>query len=136
MTPTTDLGNTARLIRWSLGAWMKRQLEQANQGSPYRHTAGVSAWRGGRTASDLAAEIRREISFGVAQVSWLLSSPRDQEILQVAGILLGFPYGPEIQILSDAIIIAGAPKGSQQRQSAEQRVLVTGAGLIADSFWG
>jgi uncharacterized membrane protein len=56
--------------------------------------------------------------------------------LQVAGILLGFPYGPEIQILSDAIIIAGAPKGSQQRQSAEQRVLVTGAGLIADSFWG
>jgi hypothetical protein len=78
--------------------------------------------------------MRQEISFGLAQASWWLSTPRDQEVLQVAAILLGYPYGPEVQILADAIIIAGAPKGSQQRLRAEQRALATGAGLFANTY--
>jgi hypothetical protein len=53
----------------------------------------------------------------------------------VAGILLGYPYGPEVQVLADAIIIAGAPKGSEQRQRAEQRTLMTRAGLIANTYF-
>lgn len=114
---------------------MERQVQQAsNQWSPYAYTALAPGWRRGRAAPDLAAEIRQELSFGLAQASWWLSSPRDQEVLEVAGILLGYPYGPEVQILADAIIIAGAPKGSQQRQRAEQRALMTGAGLIANTY--
>lgn len=135
MTTTRGLGNTARLARWSLGAWMERQLQQASQQwSPFAYPAHAPAWRRGRTVPDLAGEIRQELSFGLAQASWWLSSPKDQEVLEVAGILLGYPYGPEVQILADAIIVAGAPKGSQQRQRAEQRALMTGAGLIANTY--
>ena len=132
---TTGLGNTARLARWSLGAWMEGQLQHSgHQRSPYVYSALAHGWRRGRTASDLAVEIRQELAFGLAQASWWLSSPRDEEILQVAGILLGYPYGPEVQILADAIIIAGGPKGSEQRRRAEQRVIMTGAGLIANTY--
>ena len=112
---------------------MDRQRQQASQQwSPY--IALGPSWRRGRTSTDLAAEMRQELSFALAQASWQLSSPRDQELLQVAGMLLGYPYGPEVQILADAIILAGAPKGSGQRQRAEQRALMTGAGLFANTY--
>lgn len=135
MSTTSSLGNTARLARWSLGVWMERQLQNHDVGlNPHVYPASLPYWRRGRTATELAAEIQEELSFALAQASWRLSSPSDQEVLEVAGLLLGYPFGPEVQILADAIIIAGAPEGSKQRQHAERRALTSGAGLIVDTY--
>lgn len=136
MTTTAGLGTAARLARWSLGAWMEYQLQQAShRDGSYVYKVVAPGWRRDRTAPDLAAEIRQQLAFGLAQAAWQLSSPTDQEVLQVAAILLGYPYGPEVQLLADAIIIAGAPKGSQQRKGAEHRALMTGADLFGNKYF-
>ncbi len=70
----------------------------------------------------------------MVQLSWYLSSPTDQDILNLASFLIGGARADEVQLLADAIIIAGAPEDSAQRKRAEQRAALSIGGIAARSI--
>ena len=130
----SGLGRTARLVEWSLRSWAGAQLEEARHRLPH-HAQAERYWRDGRGATALADQIRKQLPFALAQAAWQLSSPRDQEVVQVAGLLLGSPHAEGLEILVDSIIIAGSPRNSAQRKQAEHRAAIAGGDLFVRGFF-
>lgn len=121
---------TLQLAGWVVRDWMNRQVAAAaNRLPPVFQGSASYHWRNNRNPEALAAEIRRDIRWLLVQGSWQLSSPTDQEVLALASELIGGVRGDEVQLLADAIIIAGAPKNSPQRRRAEERAAMTLGGL-------
>jgi hypothetical protein len=117
---------------------MASQASKAEQTlpPPFRGQ-GSYYWRRNRTTFDLVNEIKGEVRFSVVRAAWVLSSPSNQEVLDAAELLLGGPYAEGMEVLADAIIIAGSPAGSRQRTEAEQRAaLSAGRFFIENPFLG
>jgi hypothetical protein len=122
------LNVTIGLVKWSVGPWLTVQITRAAErvAPVYRGHANYY-WRNGRSANELSAQLRQIWSFRLVQAAWQISSPTDQEVLALTETLLGSPSSEGVQILSDAIIIAGSPAGSTQRKAAERRALLAAA---------
>jgi hypothetical protein len=125
---------TLQLARWLLRDWMKDQVAKAGDRlAPVYRGHAAHFWRNGRNAEMLAAEIKNDTRWLLVQASWQLSTPTDQQVLELASFFIGGVRGDEVQLLADAIIIAGAPKNSPQRGRAEQRAAITLGGIAARS---
>ena len=111
---------TPKIAGWVLRGWINQQVAAATRRLPPAYQANASYWwRNNRSVDALAHEIGRDARWLVVQTSWQLSSPTDQQVLELATSLIGGVRADEIQLLADAIIIAGAPKNSEQRKQAE-----------------
>lgn len=133
MPQQNGMAVTLQLARWVLRDWMKVQVAKtAEIFAPVYKGHAAYYWRNSRSAENLAADIRNDLRWLLVQVSWQLSSPTDQQVLELASFFIGDDVrGDEVQLLADAIIIAGAPKGSSQRKQAEQRATLTIGELAA-----
>jgi len=126
---------TLQLARWVLRGWMNNQVTAAAvRLAPVFRGYASSYWRNGRGVAQLASDIRRDARWFLVQASWQLASPTDQQVLELASLLIGGVRVHEVQLLADAIIIAGAPKNSPQRKRAEQRAALALGGIAARSL--
>jgi hypothetical protein len=139
-------GTDDRFVR-SLNRWWSRQLEASDGSSvPAPATGGEPAdgvpaatgyhgagtaepapgWRRGRSVEALAAELRRDVQFELAQTRFLHRRPDPAASAAAVGELVPPPGPADREILAEAILRAG---------SAARRVRVTtAAGALLTVF--
>jgi hypothetical protein len=122
-----------------LGAWIDNELDAVGEQwsdawgsvpdtfSPYREYY-VGGWRQGRSSLQIAYALRQADLWAVRAALWL-ARPDVQELQAVITPILREPYGAEVDILTDAVIIAFSPLPAQ-RAAAEGRAAWSVAGLL------
>ncbi len=90
-------------------------------------------WLNQRSASQLASDFRRDLRLWPLAVALFLERPDVQEVRSVVVTILPEPYSGEVEIVTDAIMIAFSPSAAERR-AAEQRAARAVPGLILGNY--
>ena len=108
-----------------LQRWWDRQLG----GAPYPND-----WLRGRDASAIAREFRRDAQFAVAQSSFLLRRPGEEQAREIVQRLVPAPVESDETLLTEAVVRAGAA-AQRVRATTVVGALVTIAALTIRSLF-
>ena len=119
---------TRQLIENSVSAFVANEeavlWARAAPYNPYPLT-----WLNQRSATQLAADFRRDLRLWPLAVALFLERPDVQELRSMLVAVVPEPYSGEVEIVADAIIIAFSPFPIE-RQGAQQRAVRAVPGLI------
>ncbi|MGH7866181.1 MAG: hypothetical protein ACREP9_00790 [Candidatus Dormibacteraceae bacterium] len=105
-------------------------VEQLQQGRPLG--GNVVDWCRGRSADQLAGELRRDLRFHLAQMAFFLAEPDVVASTEIVSALSPPPYGADLRLLVDAIIAAGTTSTKIRRGTLAGAALTAG-GMFLNS---
>lgn len=117
---------TARFQRY-LQRWWDQQL----QGGTY-----PDDWRRGRDAQMLASELRRAAEFEIVQAAFLHRRPSDAEARQVVDRLVPAPVESDAELLTTAVVRAGATAQRVRATTLAGAVVTVGALVVRNVLRG
>lgn len=94
----------ARFGRY-LQRWWESQVSRPLDGGGSRDETG---WREGRSADDLASELRRDAQFEISQAAFLHRRPDRETAAQLVAMLVPEPSPEDSEVIVEAIVRAGS----------------------------